>query len=126
MARSTPAVGNSLGLSPLFMGVVLIPLAGSVSEVLVGMRLARRNQFGLAVTTLSAAAMQVALLVTPVLVLAGLLLGTPLSLAFGLQEVISLGLAVFIAVQLAGWSFQLVRGRTVTGSLCLAAPVVPV
>ena len=66
------------------------------------MRMARRDQLGLAVTSLSAAAMQVALFVTPVLVLASIFMGRPMSLAFGLQELIARGLTVFIVGQLAG------------------------
>jgi Ca2+:H+ antiporter len=94
--------GTARGLSALFMGVVLLPLAGSVSAIFVGARLASHDHPGLAVSTLSASAMQIPLFVTPLLVFAAFWRGTPLTLAFTISELIAIALAVFIAAQLAG------------------------
>jgi Ca2+:H+ antiporter len=88
-------VGDSLGLSPLFMGVVLLPLVSSVPDMLVGIRLARRNQLDLAFTTSTGSATQIALFVAPVLVLISPLFGPELTLMFGIFEVIGLALVVF-------------------------------
>ncbi|MGH2587215.1 MAG: calcium/proton exchanger [Dehalococcoidia bacterium] len=95
-------VGDSLGLSPLFMGVILLPLVSNVSEMLVGTRLARRGQLDLAFTTSTSSATQVALFVAPVLVLISPLFGPELTLSFGIFEVVGLALVIFTVTLLLG------------------------
>jgi len=94
--------GQSLGLSSLFMGVVLIPLAGNVSEIVVGVRTARNNNLDLSLSIASNSAMQIALFVAPLLALSSPLFGYQLTLYFGFFEVFALGMAVFTAVIIAG------------------------
>jgi Ca2+:H+ antiporter len=93
--------GQRLGISTLFMGVVLIPLAGNVSEILVGTRTARANKLDLSLSIASSSAMQVALFVAPLLAIISPLFGQELTLYFSIFEVFALGLAVFSAVAIA-------------------------
>jgi Ca2+:H+ antiporter len=93
--------GQRLGISTLFMGVVLIPLAGNVSEILVGTRTARANKLDLSLSIASSSAMQVALFVAPLLAIISPLFGQELTLYFSIFEVFALGLAIFSAVAIA-------------------------
>jgi Ca2+:H+ antiporter len=98
--------GESLGLSPLFMGVALLPVATGGSEILVSARMARRNKVNLGISIPLNGAMQGALFVAPVLVFLSLFGGTPLTLYFGISQIIALSMAVAISAYIA------IDGRT--------------
>lgn len=106
LSGSLEPFGESLGLSPLFMGIALLPLATGGSEIIVSIRMALRNKMNLAISIPLNGAMQGALFVAPVLVFLSLLLGTPMTLYFEISEIIALSLAVFISAYIA------IDGRT--------------
>ena len=56
-------------MSYFFIGVVILPVAGAMSEILVCVRMARNNRVNLAISIPMNGAMQVPLFVAPVLVL---------------------------------------------------------
>lgn len=85
---------NSLGLTPLFTGVILLPLVGGAAEYVTAVRMAAKNKMDLAVSVAMGSSLLVALLVAPVLVLVGLAIGQPMDLNFGLFEVVAVALAV--------------------------------
>ncbi|TAH52121.1 MAG: calcium/proton exchanger [Chloroflexota bacterium] len=93
--------GEALGLTPLFMGVVILPVAGAVSEIIVCVRLARRNQIDFAISIPMTGAMQVPLFVTPLLVFLSILGGHPLTLYFNPVEVVAVAIAVALAAYIA-------------------------
>jgi Ca2+:H+ antiporter len=101
LSRSVEPFAQLLNLDTLFMGIVLIPLAGNVSEILVGVRTARANKLDLSLSIASSSAMQVALFVAPVLAIISPFFGQELTLYFSFVEVFALGLAVFSAVAIA-------------------------
>ena len=86
-----------LGVSEFFLGVVLIPIVGNVSEHLVAVTVAMKNQMSLSVEIAVGSSLQVALFVVPVLVFLSLLLGNPLTLVFNAFELIALVAGVLIA-----------------------------
>lgn len=90
--------GESMGLNLLFLGVVIIPLAGNVSELLVGVRMARSDKLDLSLSISSNSAMQVALFVAPLLALISPLFGPELTLYFSVFEVFPLVLAVLTSI----------------------------
>ena len=85
----------------LFVGVVILPVAGAVSELVVCVRMARRNRVNLAISIPMNGALQVSLFVAPLLVFLSALGPTPLTLSFGVSEVISLAIAVALAAYMA-------------------------
>ena len=93
--------GRSLGVTYLFVGVVILPVAGAVSEVLVSVRLARNNQVNLAISIPMNGAMQVSLFVAPLLVFLSALAPNPLTLSFGVSEVIAVAITVALAAYMA-------------------------
>jgi Ca2+:H+ antiporter len=89
--------GSSLGVTYLFVGAVILPVAGAVSELLVCVRMARNNQVNLAISIPMNGALQVSLFVAPLLVFLSALGPTPLTLSFGVSEVMAVGIAVALA-----------------------------
>ncbi len=101
VSASVEPFGESLGLSPLFIGVIIMPLAGAVSEIMVGVRTARRNKLDLSLSIASNSVMQMALFVAPLLAFLSLGFGEQLTLYFNFFEVLALGLTVFAAIIIA-------------------------
>ena len=113
-------VTAKVGLSALFTGVVLLPLLGGVAEYLTAVTMARKNKMDLSVSVALGSTLLVALLVVPILVLVGPLLGHPLDLNFHIYEVVAIATAVVVSnlVSLDG------RSDWLEGVLLLAAYVI--
>src|SRR6266511_4236256 len=90
-------VVESLGVSELFLGVIIIPIVGNVAEHIVGVQVAIKNKMDLSLAISLGSSMQVALFVAPLLVFISLLFGPEMTLFFSLLEVSALTLAVMIA-----------------------------
>jgi Ca2+:H+ antiporter len=90
-------VTEGLGLSSLFTGVVLLPLLGGAAEYLTAVTMARKNKMDLSVSVALGSTLLVALLVVPVLVLLGPMLGHPLDLSFEIYELVAVGTAVVVS-----------------------------
>lgn len=95
----TPALGI---LRPeLFMGVIVIAIIGNAAEHAAAIMMAWKNKMDLSVGISTISSVQIALFVTPVLVLASVALGKPLTLAFEVFELVAIILAVAIVAVLA-------------------------
>jgi Ca2+:H+ antiporter len=88
---------ETLGMSQAFAGLVVVAIAGNAVENVVGVQLAARNQPDFAISVIVNSAIQVALLLTPVLVFASLFFATTLTLAFPTLLAIALLLGAGIA-----------------------------
>jgi Ca2+:H+ antiporter len=77
----TPAI-HTLHMSEEFAGLVIVAIAGNAVENVVGVQLAARNKPDFAVSVIVNSSLQVALALTPVLVLVSLLFATHLTLVF--------------------------------------------
>jgi len=101
LVGTVEAVGHSLGLSELFLGIILIPLVGNVAEHLVAVQTAYKNKMELSMAISLGSSMQIALFVAPLLALVSLGFSKHMTLFFSPFEVIVLAAAVFIANQIA-------------------------
>jgi Ca2+:H+ antiporter len=88
---------KGLGLTPLFTGVILLPLVGGAAEYVTAVRVAMKNNMDLSVSVAMGSSLLVALLVAPILVLVGQAIGQPMDLSFNLFEVVAVVIAVAIA-----------------------------
>ena len=86
------------GLSPVFVGVMLIPLIGNVAEHLVAVKVAMENKMDLSLGIALGSGLQIALFVAPLLVIISEVLGKEMNLVFNPYEVIALFGAGLIAV----------------------------
>ena len=91
------AATASLGLTEFFVGLILIPIIGNAAEHAAAVMFALRNKMNLSMTISLGSTVQVALLVAPLLVLAGLLVGQPMNLVVTPLELIAIVAAVLIA-----------------------------
>jgi Ca2+:H+ antiporter len=94
-------VVESMGVSELFLGVIIIPIVGNVAEHIVGVQVAYKNKMDLSLSISLGSSMQVALFVAPLLVFVSLLFGPELTLFFSLLEVAALALSVTIAAMVS-------------------------
>jgi Ca2+:H+ antiporter len=97
LVGSVEEVGQTLGLGPVFMGVVVVAVLGNAAEHAAAIMLAWRNRMDAAISVCLASSLQVALFVTPVLVFLSFPLGHPMTLVFSLVEVVSVAAAVGLA-----------------------------
>jgi Ca2+:H+ antiporter len=88
---------QGLGLTPLFTGVILVPLVGGAAEFVTAVRVAIKDNMDLSVSVAMGSSLLVALLVAPVLVLVGQVIGQPMNLSFNLLEVVAITVAVAVA-----------------------------
>jgi Ca2+:H+ antiporter len=110
------------GISELFVGVILVPIVGNIAEHVVGVQIAYRGNMDFSMGISLGSSLQVALLVTPILVFLGPLLGSPLRLTFSPLELGALGAAVVVTgfVALDGKSNWL-EGAMLCGVYVIAA-----
>jgi Ca2+:H+ antiporter len=92
---------DAFGLTPFFVGVVLIPTIGNLAEHLVAVQLAAKDKMEFSMAVAYGSSLQVALFVAPVLVLLGALMGQPMDLVFTPLEVASVAAAVGISALIA-------------------------
>ena len=97
LVGSTEEAVASLGLSQIFVGLILIPIIGNAAEHSSAVLMAMKNRMDLAISISVGSAIQVALLIGPLLVLLGYMFGQPMDLAFTVMEVASVAVAVAIA-----------------------------
>jgi Ca2+:H+ antiporter len=80
---SVQKAGESLGMSPAFIGFIVVALVGAAAEMAVAFSAARKNRLDMSVSIALGSASQIALFVAPVLVLLSYVVGpTPMDLQF--------------------------------------------
>ncbi|MGH7165100.1 MAG: calcium/proton exchanger [Nitrospiraceae bacterium] len=85
-----------LGLTQVFVGVILVALVGNAAEHSTAVLVAMKNKMDLAFGIAVGSSLQVALFVAPVLVFASYLLGAPMDLIFTPFEVAAVTVSVLI------------------------------
>jgi len=90
-----PAI-KTLHMSPDFAGLVVVAIAGNAVENVVGVELAVRNRPDFAISVILNSSLQVALVLTPVLVFASLAFATNLTLVFPTMFAFALILAAMV------------------------------
>jgi Ca2+:H+ antiporter len=101
LAGSAEAACQSLGLTEVFAGVIIIAVIGNASEF-TAVLAALRNEMDLSLSIAVGSSLQIALFITPVLIFASYLFGLQMTLEFSLPEVAALSLAVGIVVLISG------------------------
>jgi Ca2+:H+ antiporter len=88
---------HALGLTEVFVGVIVVAVIGNAAEHSTAVLVARKNQVDLAMNIAIGSSIQIALLVAPLLVFISYLVGpTPMDLRFTIFEVVSVGIAMFV------------------------------
>ncbi len=97
LVGSLEAATEQLGLTPLFTGVILLPIIGNAAEHATAVTVAMKDKMDLSVSVAVGSSMQIALFVAPALVLAGWVIGQPMDLDFNPFELVAVAVSVLIA-----------------------------
>ncbi|TBL78304.1 calcium/proton exchanger [Paenibacillus thalictri] len=97
LVSTIESVAHQFGLSELFIGAFLIAIIGNAAEHSAAVLMARKNRIGAAVEIAVGSSLQIALFVSPVLVLVSFLFGNPMNLVFTTFEIAAIGVAALIA-----------------------------
>ena len=76
------ATAGALGLSTIFLGVIVLAVVGTASDLFAAAWFARQDKMGLVLNICIGSTIQVALVVAPLLVLVSWAIGRPMSLVF--------------------------------------------
>ena len=107
-------------VSEAFIGLIIIPIVGNAAEHVTAVTVASKNKMDLAIGVAVGSSIQIALFVTPVIVLLGWILTKDMTLYFSLFETISLFVSAFIV------NFLVLDGRSnyLEGALLIAAYII--
>ena len=111
---------DNTSVSEAFVGLIILPIVGNAAEHVTAVTVASKNKMDLAIGVAVGSSIQIALFVTPVIVLLGWILNKDMSLYFSLFETISLFVSAFIV------NFLVLDGRSnyLEGALLIAAYVI--
>jgi Ca2+:H+ antiporter len=123
LVGSITEASESIGLSPFFVGVIVVAIVGNAAEHWVAIYFASRDKMDLSVNIAIGSSAQIALFAAPVLVLLSFFVGPfPMSLVFNGLELGAIFMAVIIANQVtqegeSNWfeGFQLLAVYLVLG-----------
>jgi Ca2+:H+ antiporter len=89
-------VTRALGMTELFVGVIVVALVGNAAENSTAVLMARRNRMDVSMSIATGASTQIALFVAPVLVFLSVAIGHPMTLVFNGFEIAAIVLSVLI------------------------------
>jgi Ca2+:H+ antiporter len=100
LVGSISEASESIGLSPFFVGVIVVAVVGNAAEHWVAIYFAAKNKMDLAVNIAIGSSAQIALFAAPVLVLLSFVIGPfPMALVFNGLELGAIFMAILIANQ---------------------------
>jgi Ca2+:H+ antiporter len=98
LVGSITEASENIGLSPFFVGIIVVAIVGNAAEHWVAVYFALRNKIDLSINISVGSGAQIALFVAPVLVLASFAIGPfPMALVFNGFEIGAIFLAILIA-----------------------------
>lgn len=122
LVEAIPEMIDESPVSEAFVGLIILPIVGNAAEHVTAVTVAAKNKMDLAIGVAVGSSIQIALFVTPVVVLLGWIIDTDpaMSLYFNLFETISLFATAFVV------NFLVLDGRSnyLEGSLLIAAYII--
>lgn len=102
MVGSVQEASKAIGLTELFVGVIVVAIVGNAAEHSTAVLVALRNRMDLSISIAIGSSIQIALFVAPALVWISYCMGVPMDLVFTVPEIVAMALAVTITAQIAG------------------------
>jgi len=96
LVDSIGGIVKEWGVSPSFIGLILIPIIGNAAEHLTAVSVAWKNKMDLAIGVALGSSIQIALLVTPILILVGWGIGQPLTFFYQTFETAVMFISVIV------------------------------
>jgi len=92
---------ETLGLTEVFVGVIIVAIIGNAAEHSSAILMAMRNKMDLSIGIAVGSSLQIALFVAPILLFASYLFGRPMNLEFTIPEVVAVFAAILIVEQIS-------------------------
>ncbi|KAF4964795.1 hypothetical protein FSARC_7307 [Fusarium sarcochroum] len=96
LVDSIPDLVESSGISRGFIGLILIPIVGNAAEHVTAVVVALRDKMDLAMGVAIGSSIQIALLVTPFLVIVGWIIGKEMTLHFETFQTVAFAVSVLV------------------------------
>jgi Ca2+:H+ antiporter len=96
MVQAVEETAHVMGLSHVFIGVILVAIVGNAAEHSTAIIMALKNKMDLAINIALGSGSQVALFVAPIIVFTGHFIGKPLDLCFSEMELLAIVVSVII------------------------------
>ena len=91
---------ETLGLTEVFVGVIVVAIVGNAAEHSSAILMAIRNKMDISIGIAVGSGLQIALFVAPLLVFASYLFGNPMNLEFTIPEVVAVVASIIIVEQI--------------------------
>ena len=120
LVDSIQDVVESSSLKEIFIGLIILPIVGNAAEHVTAITVAMKNKMDLAIGVAIGSSIQIALFITPLVVIIGWIINQPMTLYFTLFETVSLFVSAFII------NFLILDGRSnyLEGALLVATYVI--
>ncbi|PSK36026.1 Vacuolar calcium ion transporter [Elsinoe australis] len=115
LVGSIGSIVESTGISKTFIGLILIPIVGNAAEHVTAVVVAHKDKMDLAIGVAIGSSMQIALFVTPFLVLLGWAMGQPMTLHFQMFETV----VFFLSVLVVNYLIQDGKSNYLEGAMCI-------
>jgi Ca2+:H+ antiporter len=102
LVGSIESVRASIGVTEVFVGVIVVAIVGNAAEHSTAVVMALKNKMDLSVGIAIGSSLQIALFVAPLLVFLSYCFGRPMDLEFSLPEVSAVVASVYIIFQISG------------------------
>jgi Ca2+:H+ antiporter len=116
LVGSIEGIVETSGISRTFLGLILLPIVSNAAEYVTAVTAAMKNKMDLAINVAAGSSMQIALFITPVLVVIGWIIGVDMSLYFQSFETVVL----FIAVLITNYLIQDGKSNWLEGAMLIA------
>lgn len=120
LVDAIPEMTNESAVSQAFIGLIILPIVGNAAEHVTAVTVAAKNKMDLAIGVAVGSSIQIALFVTPLVVILGWCMNKGMSLYFNLFETVSLFATAFVV------NFLVLDGRSnyLEGTLLIAAYII--
>jgi Ca2+:H+ antiporter len=120
LVDSIDSIVDSLHISKTFIGLILLPIVGNAAEHVTACVVAYKDKMDLAIGVAIGSSMQIALFVTPFLVILGWIMGQPMTLHFQSFETVVFFLSVLVVNYLIGDG----KSNYLEGCMCLGTYII--
>lgn len=120
LVDSIDSIVASSGISKTFIGLILLPIVGNAAEHVTAVVVAWKDKMDLAVGVAIGSSMQIALFVTPFLVILGWIIGEDMTLHFqGFETVV-----FFLSVLVVNYLISDGKSNYLEGCMCLGTYII--
>lgn len=120
LVDSIDSLVSSTGISKTFIGLILLPIVGNAAEHVTACVVAYKNKMDLAIGVAIGSSMQIALFVTPFLVILGWIIGQPMTLHFETFETV----VFFLSVLVVNYLIQDGKSNYLEGCMCIGTYII--